>query len=135
MVDVTGNMGDLMRSSRRWAGAVLAVGIVAALLPLRSAMAFGPAGGSGQPVTTGGGSLATGPSDRTVTLITGDRVDVAMRAGRLQPVRIEPGPGRTKVVFTTNQAGGRLRVTPSDALPLLDRKSTRLNSSHVEISY
>jgi len=106
-----------MRVSKRWTTAVLAVGIVVALLPLRSASALGPDEGAGPPTTVPG--LAAGAPEHTVTLITGDRVSVVDRGGRLEPVRIEPGPGRLRVTFAASAAGGRLRVTPSDALPLL----------------
>src|SRR6266545_2566282 len=109
--------GGLMRVSKRWTTAVLAVGIVVALLPLRSASALGPDEGAGPPTTVPG--LAAGAPEHTVTLITGDRVSVVDRGGRLEPVRIEPGPGRLRVTFAASAAGGRLRVTPSDALPLL----------------
>ncbi|HKD97857.1 MAG TPA: S8 family serine peptidase [Micromonosporaceae bacterium] len=56
---------------------------------------------------------------RTVTLITGDRVVVRMQGKRPQLMTIEPGAGRTHVSFGTLTAGGRLRVIPSDAMPLI----------------
>src|SRR6266540_1740661 len=99
-------------SSRRWTSALAALGVAVALLPLPSALALAP------DVDADAGPAAT-PPDRTVTLITGDRVSVVSRAGRFEPVRIEPGPDRADVVFSTDHTGHRLRVTPSDALPLL----------------
>ncbi|WP_327085408.1 S8 family serine peptidase [Nonomuraea sp. NBC_01738] len=64
-------------------------------------------------------SPSTGPPpgpdvSRTVTLITGDRVSLVGDA-----IRIAPGPGRKSVTFGTEKVGGRLRVIPGDALPLL----------------
>src|SRR5207249_7561125 len=56
--------------------------------------------------------------------VPGDRVD---RPAVPEPVRPPPAvPGRS---------GGVLPQPPGDAVCLLDRKSTRLNSSHVSISY
>src|SRR5207249_9480995 len=41
----------------------------------------------------------------------------------------------TRVPGQGNQAGAALRCNQHDLLPRTDRKSTRLNSSHVSISY
>ncbi|WP_430781789.1 S8 family peptidase [Actinoplanes sp. G11-F43] len=51
---------------------------------------------------------------QTVTLITGDRVTVTGGA-----VSVRPAPGRSGIPFATSTAGGRTRVVPADALPLL----------------
>ncbi|MBT2227919.1 S8 family serine peptidase [Nonomuraea sp. NEAU-A123] len=64
---------------------------------------------------------AAEPQDRepaltgTVTLVTGDRVTVTDGLS----ARVEPGEGRKDVTFSTHLSGGRLRVVPSDAVPLL----------------
>jgi subtilisin family serine protease len=96
-------------------------GLVAALLPVGLAAGLSqPA--VAQPAVTQPGAvfeLPADPAGRSVTLITGDRVLLTERAGRLTPTRIEPGPGRTSVAFTTSSVGGRLRVVPLDARPLL----------------
>ncbi|GAB7037369.1 S8 family serine peptidase [Catenuloplanes niger JCM 9533] len=62
-------------------------------------------------MTSFAGAAATHP----VTLITGDRVTVT--AG--DKVAVEPGPGRAGMIFVTRRDGGRLTVTPVDALPLV----------------
>ncbi|MEV0199401.1 hypothetical protein [Nonomuraea sp. NPDC050691] len=49
-----------------------------------------------------------------MTLITGDRVTVT---GALTAT-IRSGQGRADVTFRTERAGGRLRVVPSDVIPL-----------------
>src|SRR5438067_7985343 len=53
------------------------------------------------------------------------------RPGRNGGERV--GDGETQVVVTVRREGDALG--PGDALPHRDRKSTRLNSSHVSISY
>ncbi|MBL7253547.1 S8 family serine peptidase [Paractinoplanes lichenicola] len=60
---------------------------------------------------------------RTVTLITGDRVTLDGGA-----VTVTPGPGRSGIPMATSTAGGRARVVPADALPLLraDKLDARL---------
>jgi subtilisin family serine protease len=60
----------------------------------------------GSPVTTAG---------RTVTLITGDQVTVAGDG----MMSIQRGKGRDGIRFVTATVDGHLRVTPSDALPLI----------------
>jgi subtilisin family serine protease len=52
----------------------------------------------------------------TVTLITGDRVELTPGA----PPRITPAKGREVKQFRTTTDGGRVRVIPLDAVPLLD---------------
>ncbi|HEX4814577.1 MAG TPA: S8 family serine peptidase [Nonomuraea sp.] len=59
---------------------------------------------------------------RSVTLITGDKVTVTDGNGGAV---ISAGEGREDVTFTTGERGGRLRVVPSDAMPLL--KAGRLD--------
>nr|WP_221382956.1 S8 family serine peptidase [Actinoplanes polyasparticus] len=65
----------------------------------------------------------SGGSARTVTLITGDRVTLAGGA-----VTVTPGPGRSGIPMATSTVGGRTRVVPADALPLLraDKLDARL---------
>ena len=55
------------------------------------------------------------PGERTVTLVTGDRV-TALGEGQ---VSVQPGAGRKRISFDITTAGGRVRVVPSDAGPLL----------------
>ncbi|WP_433413664.1 S8 family serine peptidase [Microtetraspora malaysiensis] len=52
---------------------------------------------------------------RTVTLVTGDKVTVTGATSAM----VEPGEGREKVTFLTDETRGRLRVLPSDAAPLV----------------
>ena len=49
-----------------------------------------------------------------MTLITGDRVVVTGHGHR-----VEPGPGRQEVGFTSQVREGHLYVIPSDARPLV----------------
>lgn len=65
------------------------------------------------PERPAGRTAGVGP-ERTVTLITGDRVVVAGPAAR-----VEPGPGRSGIRFLTRTVDGHTQVVPSDALPLL----------------
>ncbi|MEV0591744.1 S8 family serine peptidase [Nonomuraea cavernae] len=80
------------------AGAALAVA-TALLVPLPAKAAPGPGGGDA----------------RTVTLVTGDRVTVTDDLTAM----IQRGAGREEITFSTDDSGGRLRVVPSDAVPLL----------------
>jgi hypothetical protein len=94
---------------RRCLAAVLTVGLAA------SATAAGAAGAAGagtaQPDHAG--------TTRTVTLATGDRVEVTTTPGRAPGVDITPGPGRDDIVFSTYLRAGRVYVVPSDAVPEL----------------
>ncbi|MET7458950.1 S8 family serine peptidase [Nonomuraea sp. NPDC005501] len=91
-----------MHRTTRWAGvAVLAVAVAAPW----QAVAHGVAQAAGQPAT----------GVRTVTLVTGDKVTVTGRTSAI----VEPGEGREKVTFLTDEAQGRLHVLPSDAAPLV----------------
>jgi subtilisin family serine protease len=54
----------------------------------------------------------------TITLITGDRVTL-MAAGKTTGVRIDPAPGRERMVFHRREANGHAIVIPDDALPAL----------------
>ena len=54
-----------------------------------------------------------------ITLLTGDRVEVAESADGRHAATVTPGPGREKVTFQTIEVDGVLRVLPSDAIPFL----------------
>lgn len=82
--------------------------LVAALLLSLTASA-------GSAATAETGTQSAAMIGRTVTLITGDRVTVANN-GRMS---ISRAKGRDGVRFVTASADGRLRVIPTDALPLL----------------
>ncbi len=92
---------------KRLGGGLLVVALLFSLVPGGAAAA--PVG------TTTGGARSVPLTGRTVTLITGDRVTVAGGGA----MSIAGGKGRDGVRFLTSRAGGRLRVVPSDALPLL----------------
>ncbi|MBB5781799.1 S8 family serine peptidase [Nonomuraea jabiensis] len=66
-----------------------------------------------QAVAQAGDQAMTGM--RTVTLVTGDKVTVTGPTSAI----VEPGEGREKVTFLTDEARGRLRVLPGDAAPLV----------------
>ncbi|MEU5865497.1 S8 family serine peptidase [Nonomuraea sp. NPDC047529] len=91
---------------RKRAGAAGALLLTAALLAPGPAVAVSPPAGTQPPA----------PAPRTVTLISGDRVTVTGQRGAV----IEAGEGRKGVTFITDESGGRLRVVPSDAMPLLN---------------
>ncbi len=59
----------------------------------------------------------TGPKTATVTLITGDVVDVTDAGAGKKAATVRPAPGREGVSFHTIEADGGLRVLPSDAVP------------------
>lgn len=60
-------------------------------------------------------------SVRTVTLVTGDQVQLSTFAGGKEGVAVQPGPGREGVSFVYQSRGDSVTVVPSDALPLLQR--------------
>jgi len=55
----------------------------------------------------------------TVTLITGDVVDVTDAGAGKKAATVRPAPGREGVSFHTIEADGGLRVLPSDAVPYI----------------
>ncbi|WP_157252994.1 S8 family peptidase [Nonomuraea typhae] len=61
-------------------------------------------------------------TSRTVTLITGDVVTVTEAGGGRKGVAVKPGPGRERIRFHSTEENGRLRILPSDAIPLLTAK-------------
>ncbi|WP_146104230.1 S8 family serine peptidase [Nonomuraea solani] len=103
---------------RRRAGAAGALLLTTALLTPQPAVAAPPSAGT-RPLAT---------VSRTVTLISGDRVTVAGEPGAV----IEAGEGRKGVTFLTDASGGRLRVVPSDAVPLL--QAGRLDSRLFDVT-
>ncbi|MEV4116345.1 S8 family serine peptidase [Nonomuraea sp. NPDC049695] len=103
---------------RKRAGAAGALLLATALLTPQPAVAAPPSAGT-QPLAA---------VSRTVTLISGDRVTVTGEPGAV----IEAGDGRKGVTFITDESGGRLRVVPSDAVPLL--KAGRLDSRLFDVT-
>ncbi|MEN3360584.1 MAG: hypothetical protein V7637_4566, partial [Mycobacteriales bacterium] len=104
---------------RRWK-TVAALALAAGLVAITPAMAGADPGGAARPgaPAAGGaqaGAAAAGGKPVTVTLITGDRVTM-LGSGA---VTVQPGAGRQHVAFQTVDTGGRLRVIPTDAYPLL----------------
>jgi hypothetical protein len=67
---------------------------------------------------------------RTVTLVTGDRVTAT--GSDLADVSVQRGSGRDGVTFLVNRVAGRLRVVPSDVLPLL--RTGRLDSRLFDVT-
>ncbi|MFJ2061265.1 S8 family serine peptidase [Streptomyces sp. NPDC087908] len=57
----------------------------------------------------------------TVTLLTGDQVQVSSFIGGKQGISVKPAPGREGIAFTSEAHGAELRVVPSDATLLLQR--------------
>ncbi|MET8508733.1 S8 family serine peptidase [Streptomyces sp. NPDC004787] len=58
---------------------------------------------------------------RTVTLVTGDQVQLSKFADGKEGVTVRPGPGRERVSFAYQSRGESVTVIPSDALALLQR--------------
>lgn len=87
-----------MQRTTRWAGVAV----------LTAALTVQP-----QAVAEAGDQAVTGV--RTVTLVTGDKVTVTGPTSAI----VEPGEGREKVTFLTDEARGRLRVLPGDAAVLV----------------
>ena len=57
---------------------------------------------------------------KTVTLVTGDKVELATYAGGRQGADFEPGPGRAGIGYVERRTDGdHLSVLPADALPLV----------------
>ena len=56
---------------------------------------------------------------RSVTLVTGDRVVVSPRAGGMYESSVRPGAGRERIGFQVERDGTRLTVLPSDAAELV----------------
>ncbi|MGW0520160.1 S8 family peptidase [Crossiella sp. NPDC003009] len=87
--------------------------VVAALLPVGEPAAASPAA----PIP------AATKDNRTVTLVTGDRVRLATAPDRTVTLLVEPAPGREKLGFlretSTGKDGVHHRVVPADAVPLL----------------
>ncbi|HEU4425381.1 MAG TPA: S8 family serine peptidase, partial [Pilimelia sp.] len=76
-----------------------------------------PAAAAGAPAADAGPAPVSRPGHvRTLTLITGDRLTLVDGTDK---VAIRPAPGRERVGFVTRRVRGHLRVTPTDALPLL----------------
>ncbi|WP_112244898.1 S8 family serine peptidase [Kribbella monticola] len=56
---------------------------------------------------------------QTVTLVTGDVVQVTDAGGGKKAATVKPAPGRERVAFHTIEVDGELRVLPSDAVPYI----------------
>jgi subtilisin family serine protease len=57
----------------------------------------------------------------TVTLLTGDQVQVQAFSGGKEAVTVKPGPGRERVSFAYWSHGDSVTVVPSDAMDMLQR--------------
>src|SRR4051794_32442315 len=71
-----------------------------------------PASGFGRPGTPASSGF-------TVTLLTGDRVDVTERAGGRVTTAVRPAPGREKIGFISGGSGLDAEVLPADAARLV----------------
>jgi hypothetical protein len=56
-------------------------------------------------------------ASHTVTLVTGDRVEVQRFADGRQAATVEPGAGRDGMGFHQQEVDGELTVIPEDAVP------------------
>ncbi|BCJ55027.1 peptidase [Actinoplanes sp. NBRC 14428] len=69
-----------------------------------------PAPGAARPAAAGA---------ETITLVTGDTVQLSRAAGGRYAATVTPAPGREAVTFHTFEVDGGLRVLPADAIPLV----------------
>jgi subtilisin family serine protease len=67
-------------------------------------------------------AVAATQAPTTVTLITGDKVEVQRVSGDRQAATIHPGPGRERVRFEQQEVDGDLRIIPHDVVPYLGSK-------------
>src|SRR3954471_10817031 len=79
----------------------------------------GTAVAAGRPASVFGRPGAPGSSGFTVTLLTGDRVDVTERAGGRVTTAVRPAPGREKIGFISGGSGLDAEVLPADAARLV----------------
>ncbi|MEJ3747330.1 S8 family serine peptidase [Actinomycetes bacterium KLBMP 9797] len=91
----------MSRLQRVASGVTAALAVAGSLVAVRDAAA-----------TTSDRDPAPSGAARTVTLLTGDRVTVFDDGN----FTVEPGPGRDAMTFLSRRAGGRLTVTPGDAV-------------------
>ncbi|MFF8513315.1 S8 family serine peptidase [Streptomyces sp. NPDC015492] len=105
-------------SEQRKRGRLLAASMAALMLAGGAGSGVAAATGAGSPLQAA--KTGTKPvSVRTVTLVTGDQVELTTFAGGKEGVTVRPGPGREHVPFTYQSRGDSLSVIPSDALDLL----------------
>jgi subtilisin family serine protease len=93
-----------------------------AILATVSALVIGlPAPVAADAAEPPGATAAAGAlgESQGITLLTGDRVEVAESADGRRAATVTPGPGRQQVTFQTIEVDGVLRVLPSDAIPFL----------------
>ena len=109
----TGGRGPGERTVRATA-CLAAVTLAAGLFAAPTLAASAPRGGASHPVGP--------PTVQTVTLVTGDVVQVSTGADGRQAVTLEPRPDGTIPQAAINQAGGHLYVVPFDAMGLLAAK-------------
>ncbi|MEO3795833.1 S8 family serine peptidase [Nonomuraea sp. B10E15] len=122
---------------RRRTGALLAASALALgtlAVPGASAQAQEPAPAA-TPATGPVTLTGLGPGDRTVTLITGDRVRLTDTGGGTYAVRPEAGvrPDGTTAQLTTLATPKGVYVTPSDAVPAIN--AGRLDRELFNVTY
>ncbi|MBO0870696.1 MAG: S8 family serine peptidase, partial [Micromonosporaceae bacterium] len=103
-------------------GPHLRAGVAALALALAGLSLAAPA--SGTPPTTHptarpAGSPSTVVARNTVTLVTGDVVQLEQTADGRQVATVHPPAGRTQISYQNRTVDGRAYVIPSDAVPLL----------------
>lgn len=101
-----------MHRFRRWAAAASAAALAVTLA------AATPVAGAAEPDPYLS-AAAAGGEGASVTLITGDVVELAPAGSGRYAAAVEPGPGRESVTFHTVEVDGGLQVLPSDAVPYL----------------
>ncbi|MBF9129523.1 S8 family serine peptidase [Plantactinospora sp. S1510] len=105
----------MLRTLARWGGGAAVVALVVSSVGPAASSAWATAPNAGPEVVRT--PQRPGEPARSVTLITGDRVTV--RADGV--ASFEPGAGRDGIPAVTRRLDGRLRVTPVDALPLVEQ--------------
>lgn len=106
------------RSARRLTALTGAGLLVTSLATgLGAGAASGAGGDAGVPANAAAGASAE--PGRSVTLVTGDRVQVNDETGGHRSIALEPAEGREEIEFHQLEVDGELHVLPGDAVPLV----------------
>ncbi|MFJ3403026.1 S8 family serine peptidase [Promicromonospora sp. NPDC090134] len=103
----------------RTGAAAAAIAVAVALGTGVPAWSSGTTGSGGEQAGATGGTAAAGASSATVTLITGDQVDVGRYPDGRRSVTIRPAAGREGIAFQKLVEGDSVRVIPGDVARLV----------------
>ncbi|GAA2237485.1 hypothetical protein GCM10010413_42840 [Promicromonospora sukumoe] len=103
----------------RTGAAAAAIAVAVALGSGVPAWSSGTTGPGGEQAGAAGGTAAAAASPATVTLITGDQVDVGRYPDGRRSVTVRPAAGREGIAFQKIVEGDRVRVIPGDVARLV----------------